>query len=317
MRRCLLVAALFAFPAAQAAAGPLEQARAEGAVECGGMFGPGLAWPDGQGGWHGLLADLCRAVAVAALGDGARFRFHPYTRPRDGARLRAGQDQLAFLTASDLLEDGLLDVALPGPVAFIRTYGLMVPSASTTGAAAQLGEGEVCVEPGTIAERALRGFFAARGLALHEFPFQEQEEMQDAFAAGRCAALAGDMPGLAARRSGGARLLPDVLAADPVLMVTRQEDGRWAAVVAWTLATLRQADRPGARPDAAGMLRTLPLPGAALGLAPGWQGQVLKAVGGYGAIWRRNLGADSSLGLGRGVNDLSEGGGVFAPPVAP
>ncbi|HSI96878.1 MAG TPA: hypothetical protein VK926_00820, partial [Gaiellaceae bacterium] len=42
---------------------------------------------------------------------------------------------------------------------------------------------------------------------------------------------------------------------------------------------------------------------------------VIRAVGNYGEIYDRNVGADTSLGLERGVNALwTEGGLLYAPP---
>jgi general L-amino acid transport system substrate-binding protein len=53
-----------------------------------------------------------------------------------------------------------------------------------------------------------------------------------------------------------------------------------------------------------------------LGLSEGWVSNVLSAVGNYGEIYERNVGAKSRLGIPRGLNQLwSQGGIQYAPPM--
>lgn len=144
--------------------------------------------------------------------------------------------------------------------------------------------------------------------------------MDDAFDAGRCAAVAGAATELAdLRRDGGptrrgARLLDEPLATVPILLATGTGDARWSAVAAWTVATLQAADRP-TTAWAAGGLDALPLDGPALGLAPDWQRAVLAATGSYAAILRRTLGEGSTLRLTAGPDALAAGrGGLLTPP---
>ena len=56
--------------------------------------------------------------------------------------------------------------------------------------------------------------------------------------------------------------------------------------------------------------------GAGLGLTPDWAARIVRAVGNYGEIFARNLGADSPLKIPRGLNALWRDGGLhYAPPV--
>jgi general L-amino acid transport system substrate-binding protein len=52
----------------------------------------------------------------------------------------------------------------------------------------------------------------------------------------------------------------------------------------------------------AGGAGAMPVEAPELGLTEGWQKVVLKAVGNYGDIFRRNLGAGSPLNLDRGIH---------------
>jgi general L-amino acid transport system substrate-binding protein len=56
--------------------------------------------------------------------------------------------------------------------------------------------------------------------------------------------------------------------------------------------------------------------GEDMGLSKDWAADMLKAVGNYGDIYDRNLGADSPLGIPRGLNQLWSLGGIqYAPPI--
>jgi general L-amino acid transport system substrate-binding protein len=48
-----------------------------------------------------------------------------------------------------------------------------------------------------------------------------------------------------------------------------------------------------------------------LGVPPGWAVRVIAAVGNYGEMFERNLGAQSPFGLPRGVNRLWKDGGLM------
>jgi general L-amino acid transport system substrate-binding protein len=53
-----------------------------------------------------------------------------------------------------------------------------------------------------------------------------------------------------------------------------------------------------------------------LGIKPGWAIRAVKAVGNYGELYDRNVGAGSPLGIERGLNRLwTDGGLMYAPPI--
>ncbi len=56
--------------------------------------------------------------------------------------------------------------------------------------------------------------------------------------------------------------------------------------------------------------------GKPLGLDDEWVYRILKAVGNYGEIFDRNVGANSKIGLQRGLNKLcTRGGLMYSPPM--
>ena len=318
----LTLAALACLLCATAAqAGPLlDRVRQTGVLHCGASIRPGLAFPARDQSWHGLEVDLCQAVAIAIAGPAAKTEFRAYTlQDSTYDPVRRGDVELSFLTASEMLAAKVLPATLPGPAVFYAASGAMVMAGSPAQHVADLANQPVCAEPGTGPERSLIAWFAARKLPLHFFMFQESDEMLDAFYAGRCAAIVHDVTSLAAIRlqSGAdeheARLLPEPLAAVPVMAATPRADADLAAVVNWTVQTVLRAETLGTDGPGGGA-EPLPLAGPALGLAPGWQDAVLKVVGGYDAIYRRNLGDGSPLAIPRGMNALWTEGGLFCPP---
>jgi general L-amino acid transport system substrate-binding protein len=310
MRFCLALTVLLLLGAQTlpAAAGTLDRIRAEGILHCGGTVRPGLAFPEPDGKLIGLEVDLCRAVATAVLGPAARVDFHPYLLPASYDTVRHGQDELSFLTESEIIDADLAGTVLPGPPVFFESDAVLVPAESPAHTIADLAGLNVCAEPGTGAERSIAPWFAARHLALSYFPFQESDEELDAYYAGHCSAMVNEITSIAALRLEAAgdghpsRILPGQLAAYPIMAVTALGDPRWSALVGWITSAVM---RP--QPAADTVATTF-------GLAPGWQDALRRAVGDYDAIFRRNLGSDSKLDLPPWLNTLWSEGGLFCPP---
>jgi general L-amino acid transport system substrate-binding protein len=291
-----------------ASAGVLDRIRAEGVLHCGATVRPGLAFPGPDGKLAGLEVDLCRAVATALLGAAAKVDFHPYLLPASYDPLRQNRDELAFLTESEIVDANLAGLVLPGSPVFFESDAVLVPQVSPAHHVADLAGRNICAEPGTGAERSIAPWFAARHLALSYFPFQESDEELDAYYAGHCSAMVNEITSIAALRvqttadGHPSRLLPEPLAAYPVMAVTTLGDPRWSALVGWILAAVM-------RPQPAGDTVA-----ATFGLAPDWQSAMRGAIGDYDAIFRRNLGSDSTLDLPPGLNALWSAGGLFCPP---
>ena len=191
----------------------------------------------------------------------------------------------------------------------------MAPSGAAISRVEDLAGQLVCFMAGSAAQRALEASAAERGIAFARLGFQEAAEMLDAYNARRCRAVAGEIAELALMREDGgvnrliSRILPEMLALDPVLAATGNGDGRWSALVAWVIDALILSDRP----RSAWRADTLPLPAAALGLREHWREEIHAALGSYGDVVRRNLGENSPLKLPAGPN-APWPSGVLLPP---
>jgi general L-amino acid transport system substrate-binding protein len=322
MRFLSLLLVLFAFCCliSNAQAGSVaERVKARGYVRCGSVERPGLARPSRNGRWTGLNVDVCRAIATAVLGSPDRIEYHVYATTKDFDAARNQQDDVYFLTGSEINEQHLAGRVVPGPTVFVESNAVMVASASAAHHVGDLAGDSICFMIGSSAERSLEAYFDTSHQAWLRRAFSEDGEMVDAYLVQNCHAIAGEITSLAEERLDGgvnrlvSRILPELLVAFPVMATTGTNDAQWSAIVAWTVQTLVSAERPETQWYAGGA-GAMPISALELGLEKEWQRRVLAAVGNYGDIFERNLGNSSSLKLDRGLNANQIRGGLILGP---
>jgi len=310
----------------------LARVRAAGVLRCGiDQEQAEYTTSNDHGSREAFDADLCRAVAVAVLGENAKGTAMFY--PDDVAAmqaLKAGEVELVPTVPDDFTHAAGAHLALTRPVLWDGA-GFLLPEGSKITRARQLSGRKICFLAETAVEESVRAWFAHEHLDFVPFPFQEEGEMQAAFATGNCAALAGDRTRLSQNRAAlaqhgrVARLLPERISKDPLAAAVREDDRQWATIVSWVIEALIQAEESGvtqanvkaetARADNDPVLRFLlggsHQIGAALGLDNDWAVRVIEATGNYGEIYGRDLGSGSALKLPRGENNLRIHGGAM------
>ncbi|MGA2192784.1 MAG: transporter substrate-binding domain-containing protein [Nitrospirota bacterium] len=297
----------------------LERIKARGFIRCGSVERPGLAHINTRGRYSGLNVDICRAIAAAVLGSPDRIEYHAYKEPKDFDAVRSGQDDVYFLTGAEINEQKLAGKVLTGPTVFVESHAAMVPSNSSALHLGDLAGAGICFLIGSPEERSLEAYFDGVKKIWIRRAFSEESEMVDAYNAQNCRAIAGEATTLALIRLRpgdkeiSSRILPEPLAAFPVMAATGTEDAQWSAIVAWMVHALVSAERPETRWYAGGT-RAMPIAASELGLDKDWQHRVLAAVGNYGDIFERNLGKNSQLKLERGLNANQLNGGVLLSP---
>jgi general L-amino acid transport system substrate-binding protein len=134
------------------------------------------------------------------------------------------------------------------------------------------------------------------------------------------------------RAPGGAQafaILPERISKEPLGPVVASGDDTWFLTVRWVLFALIAAEEyrvtranVGTRlseAQGAPIRRFLQYEkqyARALGVRQDWVVRVIKAVGNYGEMFERNLGAESALKLERGLNQpWTQGGLLYAPPL--
>jgi len=317
-------------------ASTLAQVRAAGVLGCGiDQEEPEYSTSDDHGIREAFDKDLCQAVAVAVLGEDARVKVVEYPDDRSSMEaLQAGAVDMVPTLSDDFTHSVGTHLEFTRPVLWDGA-GFLVPGASSAMRARQLSGKKICFIAETGVEESVRTWFAHERLDYVPFPFQEEGEMEAAFATGNCGALAGDRTRLAGTRALLAdhgkptRLLPEMISKDPLAAAVRDDDSQWASIVKWVMEALIQAEESGltranvasTRAGAAKANGSDPVlwfllggshqVGSGLGLRGDWVVKVIEATGNYGEIYERDLGDGSALKLSRGENRLIERGGLM------
>ena len=327
-----VAAALLAAGAAQAG-DTLDAVKARGDLACGVSTGlPGFSFPDTEGNWSGLDVDVCRAIAAAVFGNADAVSYRPLSAQQRFVALQSGEvDVLSRNTTVTLTRDTSVGLDF-GPVVFYDGQAFLVPTELGVTSAVELDGASVCVQTGTTTELNLADFFRSNRISFEPVVFESLDELRGAFFAGRCDAFTGDSSGLASTRTIASNpddytILPDRISKEPLAPATRHGDDEWSDVVRWVVTALIQAEESGITSANVEDMRASDDPtikrllgvtagfGEALGLDEAWAYNAIAAVGNYGEMFERNVGAGSPLGLERGLNALyTHGGLMYAAP---
>jgi len=318
---------------AEAGAATLETVKQRGQLVCGVSTGfAGFSLPDSQGNFRGLDVDYCRAIAAAVLGDATKVRFVGLTAQNRFTALQSGEvDVLLRNSTQTFLRDASIGLNA-GPVNFYDGQGFVVKRDAGVGKVAELNGAAICVAQGTTHEVTLGDYARAHKLNFQPVVFERVDTMYQAFFSGRCDAMTQDASALAgavsaAPNPGDYTVLPETISKEPLGPFTRNGDDTWSNIVAWVHYGLVEAEEQGVtqanaeaqakgpNPTAQRLLGTAGEFGSRLGLDNAWMLNAIKAVGNYGEIFERNVGAGSQLKLPRGLNGLwSQGGLMYAIP---
>ena len=308
-----------------------------GRLNCGVHEGlVGFAYTDNRGEWRGFDADFCRALAAAVLGNANAVRFVPLTSSQRFEALRSGRvDVLWRSTSWTLAREAQEGVRFAG-INYYDGQGFLVRRSLDLATAAELNGARVCVQRASTTELNVADWFRARALEYTPVVGANEEAARAAYAREDCDALSADISALAAARTTLSNpeqhtILPDVISKEPLGPAVKRGDEAWTSIVRWTLNALILAEELGVTSDNAGqMAEDSPNPavrrllgvegevGPMLGLRKDWAKAAIEAQGNYGEIFSRNVGADSSLDLTRGLNaqwNARPAGLIYALPI--
>ncbi|HEY1146623.1 MAG TPA: transporter substrate-binding domain-containing protein, partial [Allosphingosinicella sp.] len=195
---------------------------------------------------------------------------------------------------------------------------------------ADLAGATICVAQGTTLEQNLADYFHRRRLKYRPITYGDADKALEAYQADRCDAVTMQRAALAARAAGMADrrehlILGEIISKEPQGPLVRQNDSRWRDIVLWSLNVRVAAEEMGLNQrnvvqmrkasrnrEVQRMLGAYGNYGRSLGLSNDWAFHVIRLVGNYEEVWRRNL---SPIGLERGPNRLiAQGGAMFALP---
>jgi general L-amino acid transport system substrate-binding protein len=321
--------------ASAVSAATLEDVKAKGFVQCGVSQGLiGFSNPDEQNNWTGLDVDFCRAVAAAIFNDGQKVKFSPLTAKDRFAALASGEvDILSRNTTWTMSRDTSLGLKFVG-VMYYDGQGFMAKKSLGVDSALKLNGATVCTQTGTTTELNLADFFRANSMTYQVVAMEKNDEVLKAYDEGRCDAFTTDQSGLYADKLKLAApddhvVLPEIISKEPLGPVVRQGDDAWFNIAKWTYYALLNAEELGVtqanvddmktsstNPEIRRLLGAEGDFGTGIGLTNDWVVNVIKAVGNYGEMFDRNVGAGSQLKIERGKNALwSKGGLQYGMPV--
>ena len=317
-----------------AQAGTLEDVKANGEVKC--VFSTGLAgfaFPDDKGNWTGFDVDFCRATAAADLGDAKKIGPVPATTQNRFTVLNAGEaDVLWRNTTITFSRDVGVKLTFLG-VNYYEGQALMAKKSLGISSALALDGASLCIQTGTTTELNLADYFRSNNMTYEAVPVADSAEARECYSSGRGDVLTTDASALSSQRAAMENpddhmVLAEIISKEPLGPAVRQGDDQWADIVRWVLYATITAEELGItqanvntiggttnNPEIKRFLGLEGNQGAELGLSADWAKNIIAQVGNYGEIFERNIGVNTPLGIGRGVNALWTNGGLqYSPP---
>lgn len=324
-----------ALPAiAQPGASTLDDVLARGFLKCGVSEGqPGFSHMDEDGDWQGFDVDYCRAIAAAVLGDADAVEYTPLPATARFDALTAGDvDILSRNSTWTMAREAGLGISFVG-VTYYDGQAFMVRQSMGLTSALELSNTTICANAGTTTVLNVTDFFEQRGMPFELVTFENVDEVVAAYDSRRCDAYAHDTSGLFAQRLNLTSpeehiVLPEVISKEPLSPAVRGDDHDWFNIARWVLFAMVNAEELGLTSDNVESFQNSDNPaiarltgsegefGQMLGLRSDWAFQIIVQVGNYGEVFERNIGSESELHIGRGLNALwSDGGLLYAPPI--
>jgi len=330
----VVAAAVTALALSDAHATTLDDVKQRGVLNCGVNTNlPGFSVADAGGNWRGFDVDYCRAVAAAIFGKADAVKFVPLDATERFDALKNGEiDMLARNTTWTMARDTSLGLTFAG-ISYFDGQGFLARKSLGIASALELSGATVCVRSGTTTELNLVDYFQANNMSYTPVVFNTVAEVNAAYDSGRCDVYSADASALYSTRllltnPDDHIVLPQVISKEPLGPAVRQGDDQWFNIVKWVHFALLNAEELGiSRGDVTAMAdsenqdvrRFLGIDGTfgeGIGLDNSWAANAIEAVGNYGEIFDRNIGAGSDLDYARGLNALWINGGLqYAPPI--
>lgn len=329
----VLVATTTAFiPVAAHAGATLDAITARGVIKVGVGSQPGFFAPDANGRWQGFFIDFGRALAVTVFNDPEKVEFTSSSPQQRLPALQAGEFDV-LLSGVTVTINRAFNLGFHfGPTVFYDGQGLLVRKDIGVTKGADLDGATIGIQSGTTGELNIADFFKKNGKTFTPVTIEDTNEFLQALESGRVDAITQDSSDLGIKQTqlknpGDYVLLPERLSKEPLAPAIAGGDDRWLEIVNWTVNATIQAEELGITqanvdefltsedPLIQRFLGTDPSLGEAIGLDPKFAYNIIKAVGNYGEIFERNLGADTPFKWERGYNNIwTNGGLLYSPP---
>jgi len=313
----LFVTGSLAFPAAGGET--LDRIRERGYLNCGVPASlPGFSI-ETENGRQGFFVDLCRAIAIASLGDPSQVRLVTLTEDNNQSGLQSGKvDLMMSLTPWQMMDDTALGLTFVTPTFY---DSLQILASTGQYLTKDLTNQTLCFNNQPDRQASLERLSQQQNLSLKLAGFPSLATAIKAYDNGQCQALAGRVseliPLLASlSKPQDSHLLPESFEVSATGIWISQGDEDWFKLIRWTfqwLLNAEQQDLRGAAADDTNNQAALVSAAILLGLSEDWQSRILQQLGHYGDIFERHLGQASPYAMPRGHNNLIDNGGLLVP----
>lgn len=324
---------LLALGASGAQADLLDTIKERGELVCGTLdYLPGVGFLNDKGEWSGFDVEFCQAAAAAILGDPSKVKYVPTTGANKFPVLESGEiDILSRSVTMTIARDTTLNMDFIGPNN-LSGQGFMVHAATGVTKPEELDGATICVLSGTTTERILAEWFRARDLSFSPVAAENSDQMFSMYFDNRCDAVTMEPPYLAIRRlrmgdESDHTILDGIITKSFEAPVIMEGNPKLRDALQWMHWGMITAEEMGITQDnVEEMAKTSQDPavrrflgvedtiGEDMGVPNDWMVAVIKAVGNFGEFYDRNLGMNSVLKVGRGLNALVRDGGALTAP---
>ena len=285
---------------------------------------------------EGFDVDICKAIAAAVFGDVESIEYEIVDGVSRFTYLIDGTiDVLSAATTYTFTRNVLKKLEFL-PTTYYDGQGFITKKTLGVSSAKQMHGAKICFSGSGTAAKNIADF-----MELHEIKYipiivGEEEKSRDVYIRGECDMYGTDRSGLASNRLGFKHpelhiILPEIISKEPLGPVVRYGDQKWSDIVRWTVYVLFIAEEMGINSKNIDTFKNNINPniqrfmgekngidhpnlGVKMGLSATWSYDIIKQVGNYEEIFKRNI--IQKLGLKRGLNKLyNRGGLLYAPPL--
>lgn len=309
------------------AGGYLEYIRSQGKVKCGTNTTLKSFARLEDGIWYGIDADICKAIALAVLGDSQKIEM---------VNVEAG-------SAASALEKRQIDVMLSG-VPFravqeikggVETAGLLYYDKQLLMVADEDKEPEyyrgkkICLAAGSDYYRNFEEFNMKHNLDVSYLTFTDMKKVSEAFLLKRCQMVTAGALFLSGMKQNmlksDTKIYPDEIAITPVYALVSRHNQELHLAVKWILNALFLAEQYDINAqnlsffvghnnqEIRNLMGDNPELWQSLGLRSVWLNDAIKLLGNYKDIYDRNIGSDSEYKIERTQGKLIKDGGIVYP----
>ena len=280
--------------------------------------------------WHGIDADVCRAMALAILGDAEKINMVNVTQ----------NDVISALDSKriDVMMGGIQNAAKLEVERKVLSAGLIyydyqkILAGENSEDLKDYSGQKVCVLKDSSYYENLENYVVSQGLQFNYLAQNSMPMVKDSFLLNRCNLITGSgfylhdlEKELNSRIKRKVKVLPIKLSVMPVYALVQKNNIELQIALKWVINALFLAEQYGINSknlsfysqhnnsEIRNLMGDNPEMWQSLKVEPKWLPQAIKIVGNYGDIYERNLGKYSEYKLKRHESNLLKNGGVVYP----